>query len=184
MVSYGEPLVVNHGESCWAERLWTMVSYAELVVVNPGMFFWTSSCMLYWADWLWIVWVMLNQWLWIMASHAEPVVVNHVVLCCTSCCESWCVMLIQWLWIMLCYAERNGCESLCVMLSQLLCIMAGHAEPMVVNQGVLCCVSGWESWCVNLCKWLGIICVIQVKINYYNYISLMPGQMSKWVIVV
>jgi hypothetical protein len=157
--------------------------------------------------------VMLSQWLWIMVSYIEPVTVNHGLLCYASGCESWWAMLstvrfsiahmIHNHWVSIthhdsqplaqhytpwltatrisiaqhdspsvCIAEQvivnygeftvsmvvndgvlcwvSGCELWCVMLSQWLIIMVCYTEPVVVNYGVLCWASGCESWCVIL----------------------------------
>ena len=53
MVSYAEPMDVNHGVLCW--WLGIMVCYAEAVVVNHGVLSLTSGC----ESW----YVMLSQWL-------------------------------------------------------------------------------------------------------------------------
>ena len=50
-----------------------------------------------------------------MVFYDVPVILNHGVLYQISRCESWCAMLSQWLVMMVCYAE-----------------------PVVVNDGVLC----------------------------------------------
>jgi hypothetical protein len=135
-------------------RLWIVVSYAEPVVVNHGVLCWASGCELWCvilSQWLWIIVSYdICQWLWIMvcyavtvvgithhdsqplAQHSTPwftttrsfithhdsqplaFVVNHGVLCWASGCESWCVILRKWLWI-----------------------MTSYAEPVVLNDGVL-----------------------------------------------
>jgi hypothetical protein len=164
MVCYAEPVVMSHSELCWArgcgswcvmlsQWLWIMVCYAVPVVVNYAVLCW-----------------------WTMVSYSEPVAVNHGLLCCASGSESWWVMLCQWLWIMLCYAELvvvhhvcyaepNSYESCYVILSRL-CLSYGVScraigcewyEPVDGNYGVLCSTSGWESWCVILCKLLWIM---------------------------
>jgi hypothetical protein len=115
-----------------SQWLWIMVSYAEPVVLNHGVLFWASGCESWYvilSQWLWIMvcyakpsgyesWcIMLSkvvvnhdmlcwaQCLWIMVYYAEPGVVNHGLSCWASGCESWWAMLSQWLWIMLWYAE-------------------------------------------------------------------------------
>ena len=183
MLCYSEPVVVNHGELCWASG-------------------WESWCVIL-SKWLWIMvcygkpsgceswYVMPTQWLWIMVCYSEPVVVNHVcyfepvvvnhgVLFLASGCESSCAMVIpavvnrdvlcwtKWLWIMMCNAEPGGCESWYVMPTQWLWIMVCYSEPVVVNHvcyfepvvvnhGVLFLGSGCESWCVILSQWLWIM---------------------------
>ena len=84
-------VVVNHDMLYWAQWLRIMVCYSEPVVVNHGLSCWASGfewrfAML--SQWLWIIVIMLSQWLWIMVYHAEPVVLNHGVLFWTSGCES------------------------------------------------------------------------------------------------
>jgi hypothetical protein len=91
IVSYYEPVVMNHGVLCWSSgcgswcvmlslRLWIMVCFDEPVVVNHGVLCWACGC----ESWC----VMLSQWLWIMLCYAEPVVVNHYVLFWASCCAT------------------------------------------------------------------------------------------------
>jgi hypothetical protein len=46
----------------------------------------------------------------------------------------WCVILSKWLWIMVCYFE-----------------------PLVVNHGVFCWTSGWESLWIMMSQWLWIM---------------------------
>ena len=111
-----------------------------------------------------------------MVCYDEPVAVNHGLSCCVKGFESWWAMLSHWLSIMVwyagplvlnhaCYAEPNSCESCCVILRRLclnygvLCRAIGYTwyEPVVVNSGVLCWTSGYESWCVMLTKWSGIM---------------------------
>ena len=49
--------------------------------------------------------------------------------------------------------------------------MACYSAPVVVNHGVLCRVSGCESWCVLLSKWLLImVCIAeQVIVNHSKF---------------
>ena len=35
--------------------------------------------------------------------------------------------------------------------------MVSYAGTVGVNRGELCCARGYESWCVMLSKWLGIM---------------------------
>jgi hypothetical protein len=149
---------VVHMLSQW---LCKILCYAEPVVVNHGVLFWASGC----ESWC----VILSLWFWIMVSYDGSVVVNHGVLFWASGCESWCVILSKWLWIIVCYAKPCGCEWWCIMLSKMvvnhdvlswaqwLGIMMCYAEPMVRNHGLLCCVSGCESWFVLLSQWLWIM---------------------------
>jgi hypothetical protein len=77
---------------------------------------------------------------------------------CSSSNDNWkpLIYYCQWLWITVCYAG-----------------------PLVVNRGVLCWASGCDSWCAMLCKWLWIICVMQIKINY-NYTLFINGGLNEW----
>jgi hypothetical protein len=112
IVSYTEPVDVNHIVLCWAGCVGIMVCYAELVVVY--------HCMLYWAGCVGIM-VCYSEPLIVnhcvlcwpgcvgqMVCYAEPMVVNHRVLFCASRCEPWRVMINQWLWIILCYSVTIG----------------------------------------------------------------------------
>ena len=144
-----EPVLVNHGEVCWAsgcESCWGMQSQW---FVNHGVLCCTNGR----ESWR----VILCQWLRIMLCYTEsfvgnhdvkavPVGVNHVMLfwvirwesrceLSASRYESWWVMLGHWLWITVCYAEPVLVNN-CVMLSR-----------MCGNHDVLCWASGWESWC-------------------------------------
>jgi hypothetical protein len=171
MLSYAEPVDVNHRLLCWAidcESFWVMLSqwlwimwcYAEPVVVK--------HCELCWT-----------QCVGIMVYNAEPVGVNHCELCWDSGCESWCAMISKYVWIMVCYAEpvvgnhelnavpvgvnhvvlcwASRCESRCAMLSQWLWIIVNYAGPMVVKHCELDRDIGCESLWVMLSQWLWII---------------------------
>ena len=121
-VCYGEPVVVNHCELCWAsgcETLWAMlrqllwitVCYAEPVVVNHCELCWSSGCE--------TLWVILSEWLWIILCYAEP-----------GGWESWCAMLRQWLCSIVWYwAGYVG-------------IMMCYVDPVGLNYGVLC----WDGY--------------------------------------
>ena len=155
-----------------------MVSYAEPVFVNHDELWLASVCMLCWASGCESWGAMLSQWVWIMMCYAErmamlsyskpvvvmwnivcydePVIVNHWLLCWASDCESCCFMLSQWLWIMVCYTEpadvkqcalcwASGSETLCVMLSHWIWIIVCYSQPVTVNHGVLCRASCRES---------------------------------------
>ena len=165
MMSYTEPVVLNHGELWWARgcKSWCVMlsqwfcmiaSYSEPMVVNHVV-------------------ICSAGLIWIMVSYAESVgmkqvcytelvVVGHGVLCWASgceslyvilfqsvvvnhiewswaCgCESWFVKLSQWLWYHVVLCWTSGCESLCVILSEWLWIMLCYAEPVVVNDDELC----------------------------------------------
>ena len=177
MESYSKPVVVNHGEICWAsgweswrimlcQWLWIMLYYADpvirnrdvnalLVRVNHGELCCASGCKSRWA--------MLSQCLWIIVNCAEPVVLKHVELSwasgCESLCyaepdvwESWSVMLSQWLYIFVCYGEPGVCELWWAMLSQWLWITLCYYVSVGVTHGELCWGSGCESCCVMLCQ--------------------------------
>jgi hypothetical protein len=130
MVSYDEPVVVNHGVLCWAsgyESWCVMLSQwlrscqfrFEYINVLHNIHMRFLNCYTFLSEWY--VCKKID-----LVCYAEPVVMNHGVLCWASDCESWCAMLSQWLCIILCYAE-----------------------PVVVNHDVLFCASGCESWCVK-----------------------------------
>ena len=88
MVSYDEPVFVNHGDLWWASGYVSWVCSTELMVVHHGVVCWASDCE--------SRSVILSQWLWIMLFYTEPVVVNHSVLCWAAIgCESWSLMLRQ-----------------------------------------------------------------------------------------
>jgi hypothetical protein len=156
MVSFTEPVVVNHGVYCWASNceswwvllcqlLWIMVCYAESVVVNYAVLcLWIMvSCTVQMAvihgllcyaigceSW----WVMRRQWLWIVCAMLNQTVVNHAVLFLADC-----------VWVMVCYAEPLVIND----MSQWLWIMVFYAGPVDVNHGVQCWRSDCESWCYD-----------------------------------
>jgi hypothetical protein len=43
------------------------------------------------------------------------------------------------------------------MLRQWLLIMVTYDEPLIVNNGLLCCANGCESWRVMMSQWLCIM---------------------------
>jgi len=185
MLCNTEPVVVNHGFLCWAsgceswfimlsQWLWIMVSYAGPVVVN-----WWYAMM---SQWLWIMdcyalpkvvnhgelgrasgcesWrAMLSRWLWIMVSYPEPVVVNHedYFVFFTFNHNVLCIFNFGFSPKGICLNVASGCESWFIMLSQWLWIMVYHAEPVVVNHGLLCGTSGCESWFIIQRQWLWIM---------------------------
>ena len=150
IVSYAEPVVVNHGvvfstnrcEPWWgmlSQMLTIIVYYTEPVVLNHCELCWDSVCESWWG--------MLIQWF-----------VNHGVLCYTCCCDSWRVMLSQLLWIMVNYAEPVVVKHCELCWAQCVGILVCHAKPVVVNHrgmlnrvcgnlGVLFWTSCWESQC-------------------------------------
>jgi hypothetical protein len=123
IVYHGEPLVLNHGELCWASGY---ESWSQTLAQHSNPWLTTTSSVLHTMinnHWLSITHydsqpltqhsTQWSHWVWIMVCNAEPVVVNHGVLCWASGCESLCAMLSQWLWVIVC-----------------------NTEPVVVNHGV------------------------------------------------
>ena len=182
---------VNHGES-----------YALPVVVNHYVLFCASRC----EPWR----VMLWQWLWITFCYSVPVGVNHGELCWAQCvgvilCHAkpvvvnHCAMLnrvcgnhgvLFWasgFWIVVRYAEPVVCESWCAMLYQWWWIMESHAQPVVVNHGVLLCANKFEPWWGMLRQRLTIIVyyteslvVHHCEICWYSGCELWWGVLSQW----
>jgi hypothetical protein len=123
MVCNAARVVVNHGFTI-IHNHWLSISHHDsqpLAQHNNPWFTTTRAALhtmmhIHWLrithhERLWIMRVILSQWLWLMVCHTEPVVVNHGLI-------YWS----EWLWVMVCNAETvvvnqgvlfwaSGCES-------------------------------------------------------------------------
>jgi hypothetical protein len=131
------PWFTATGSSQW---LRIMVSYAEPVVANQIVLCWASGCESLCA--------LLRKWLWIMVCYTETVVVNHDISpWLTTTCSALHTMINNHL------IGITHHDSQRVMISYIvpgLWIVVCNADPVVVNQGVVCWTSACDSWCVML----------------------------------
>jgi uncharacterized membrane protein len=108
-----------------------------------------------------------------MIHHHWHSITHHDLQYLAQHCIPWFISLAehntpcQWLWIMVCYPVtmlvNNGvlcCSSGC----ESWCAML---SPVVVNQGELLCTSGGESWCSMLrqCLWIMVYFAEPVVVN-------------------
>jgi hypothetical protein len=151
MVYYSEPVVVNHGEICWATGYESLCFMLSRVCWNHSVLCWASDC----DSWC----VMYN-----MNHNNRLSIANHDSQTAGS---AYLTMIqIHLLRIpqhdsqpqdeknhgLLCSACY--CDSCCTMLSQRMRITMCYAEPLAVNHGVLFWASGCESWWDMLSHWL------------------------------
>jgi hypothetical protein len=157
IVCYAEQLVVNHGDWYWA-------SGYESLCVNPDSYPMAQhSSRWFIATGSTLITMILTHWLTITHHDSQPLA--HYKTTWFTTIGSAYLSMIQIHWIIITHhvsqplAQHNSLWLwiLCLILHQRLWIIVCYAEQLVVNHGVLCWASGYESWWLMLRQWWWII---------------------------